>query len=118
MNWPLIIFPGIILAWALHRGWRTSPRIVEPAWRSHAAIMAAVLVGWSDLMMIIYGILTEMSGNGSCNHSLCTSVATIGFFAGPIGLFASLPGNEKRRWPVCGLSALMTVFWLAAGLGA
>src|SRR5215472_5528278 len=97
MNWPLIIFPGIILAWALHRWWRTSPRIVEPAWRSHAAIMAAVLVGGSDLMMIIYGILTEMSGNGSCNHSLCTSVATIGFFAGANRIVCESPGERKAE---------------------
>ena len=118
MNVPLIIFPGLILAWAIYRWWRTSPRILEPAWRSHAAIVAAVLVALSDLMMMVYGVLEEMSGNGSCDHSLCTSVATVGFFAGPFGFLTSLPGNGKLRWPACGLSVLMTVFWLIAGLAA
>jgi len=40
VNFPLLILPGVILAWALHRWWRTSPRNVEPAWRSYAAIGA------------------------------------------------------------------------------
>jgi len=82
MNVPLIIFPGLILAWALYRWWRTSPRILEPAWRSYAAIAAAVLVAVSDLMLIVYGVLVEMSGNGSSDHSLCPWVARLGFFQG------------------------------------
>ncbi len=118
MNWLLIILPGAILAWALQRWGRTSPRIVEPAWRSYAAIGATLLVASSDLMLIVYGVLVEMSGNGSCDHSLCPWVARLGFFAAPIGLLASLPGNGKLRWPACGLSAFMTLLWLVAGLAA
>src|SRR5215472_10958001 len=101
-----------------YRWWRTSPRILEPAWRSYAAIAAAVLVAVSDLMLMVYGVLVEMSGNGSSDHSLCPWVARLGFLAGPFGFLATLPGNGKLRWPGCALSALMAIFWLIAGLAA
>jgi len=118
VNIPLLILPGVILAWALHRCWRTSPRNVEPAWRSYAAIGASGLVAWSSFWLIVYGILVEMGTTGTCEYWVCGLIALSGFSAAPLGFVASLAGNGKLRWPACGLSAFMTLFWLAAGLGA
>jgi hypothetical protein len=33
------------------------------------------------------------------------------------GLFTSILGKGKLRWPSCGLSVLMTFLWFAAALG-
>ena len=118
MNLPLLILPGVILAWALHRWWRASPRIVEPPWRSYGAIGASGLVAWSSFLSIVYGILVEMGRTGTCEYWVCGLIALSGFSAAPLGFLASLVGNGKLRWPACGLSAFMTLLWLAAGLGA
>ena len=118
MNVPLLILPGVILAWALHRWWRTSPRIVEPVWRSYAAIGASGLATWSIFLFIVYSILVAMGTTGTCEYWVCGLIALSGFAAAPLGFLASLPGNGKLRWPACGLSALVTAFWLIAGLAA
>src|SRR6267143_970758 len=47
-----LLFPGLpllILVWALWRWLRTTPRIVEPAWRSYVAIGAISLAGKGKL---------------------------------------------------------------------
>lgn len=118
MNAPLIILPGLILAFVVWHWLETSPRIVEPAWRSYAAIGASGLVAWSIFLFTVYAILVGMGTTGTCEYWVCGLIALSGFAAAPLGFLASLLGNGKLRWPACGLSALMTVFWLIVGLAA
>jgi len=104
-----------ILIWAVRRWWRTSPRIGMPPWRGHLAIGAIALVGLSELLWIVFGVLLNVSiGRGESYESLVKWIAGLGMFAAPAGLLASLFGKGTLRRPACGLAIVMGILWVAS----
>jgi hypothetical protein len=57
--------PLLILAWAVWRWWRKSPKVGVPAWGSYLAIGALVLVGFQGLVGIVFSAWAGASGGAS-----------------------------------------------------
>jgi len=116
--WPL--FPGLpllVLAWALWRWLRTTPRIVEPAWRSYVAIGAIGLAGVSALLWVVSLIWARAIGGFPFYDPVLLRFYRWGFLTSVLGLFVSLVGKGKLRWPTTGLSLLMSMLWFMAATG-
>ena len=103
------------LVWAIRHWWRATPKIVAPAWRSWLSLGAATLVGLSELLWVVSAIWIVVSGGGSYDR-MFQRIVTLGFFAAPAGLLASLFGKGALRWPACSLSILTMCSWLVLGL--
>src|SRR5260370_4708915 len=95
-----IVTPPAILVWAIRRWWRTSPRIAAPAWRSYLAIAAIVLVGLSQLLLIVTGVWADVSGGGGFpSNPAFIWLLGFGFLAAPAGvpLVIVFENNLKRQ---------------------
>jgi hypothetical protein len=120
--WCLLVLATLTtLIWAVKRWWRTSPRIGTPAWKGYLAVGAIALVGLSELLWILFGILVNV-GRGDSYDTLLTWTAGLGLYAAPAALLASLFGKGILRWPACTLSIVMgglwvALFWLFSGTG-
>src|SRR5260221_12693719 len=112
----LLIAPPVILIWALQRWWRTSPRISPPVWRSYVAIAAIGLAGVSVLLWFVSGFRARAVGGFYVDDRALIWFVRFGFLAGPAGFFARLFGKGTLRGPACGLSAFMTLLWIAKGI--
>lgn len=116
--WPL--FPGLpllILALALWRWLHNAPRIVEPAWRSYVAIVAMSFAGVSALLWVVSLVWARLIGGFPFYDPVLLRFYRWGFLTSALGLFVSLVGKGKLRWPTTGLSLLMSMLWLMAAAG-
>jgi|SRR5215467_2771503 len=109
--------PPAILIWALRRWWRISPRISEPAWRSYLAIGAIGFAGISSLLWLVSLIWARVIGGFPYYDHVLLGFYRWGGWTSTVGLFISLIGKGKLRWPACGLSFLMELFWAMAAMG-
>jgi hypothetical protein len=108
---PLV--PLGFLAWSVRRWLHTTPRIVSPAWRCYFAFTATSLAGVSVLVWIVMEIWARAIGGFPFYDPILMRLYAWGFMTGFAGLVAGLVGKGKLRWPACGVSALMTLLWLA-----
>ena len=108
---------AVPLVWVIRRWWRTTPKIIAPAWRSYLAIGAIALVGLSELLWSVFGIWVSVNGGWSDNP-VFLRVFGFGFYAALAALLASLFGKGTLRWPACGLSTALTFWWIYTGLVA
>src|ERR1700687_4557583 len=110
------VSPPAILVWAIRRWWRTTPRIGVPAWRSYLAVGAISFAALSELLWIISGFWARAIGGFHVYDPMLIWFVRFGFLAGPAGLLTSLFGKGLLRWPDWGLSAGMTLLWIARRL--
>src|SRR5258707_7593569 len=113
----LLIAPPVILIWALQRWWRTSPRISPPVWRSYVAIAAIGLAGVSVLLWFVSGFRARAVGGFYVDDRALIWFVRFGFLAGPAGFLARLVWEGTVRGAACGLSAFMTLLWIATWVG-
>jgi hypothetical protein len=109
--------PLLILFWAIWRWAHVSPRIGRPTWRYYVAFAAASLAGVSSLLWVISLVWARVIGGFPFYDPILLRFYRWGFLTAAGGLLVSLVGKGKLRWPTCGLSALMVLFWFAAALG-
>ena len=109
-----LLFAGS-LVWAIWRWWRTPSRVIAPPWRSYFAIGSILLVAVSELLYNVWGIWVSVNGGWS-DSPVMLRVFGFGFYAALAGLLASLFGKGILRWPACGLSAVLTFWWIYTGL--
>jgi hypothetical protein len=109
--------PPAILVWAVERWWRISPRISEPSWRSYVAIGAIASAGISSMLWLVSIVWARVIGGFPYYDPVLLRFYHWGFWTSTVGLFISLIGKGKLRWPACGLSFLMELFWAMAAMG-
>src|SRR5437773_11314341 len=111
-----VVLPLAILAWAFWRWARSSPRIVVPPWRSYVALAAIGLAGISSLLWLTGFIWARVIGGFPFYDPVHMSLMRCGILTSFVGLLVSFVGKGKLRWPACGVSLLMTLFWAMAAL--
>jgi hypothetical protein len=109
--------PLVILAWAIWRWFRASPRIGVPVWRGYVAIVAIGLAGMSALLWVVSLIWARAIGGFPYYDPVLLRFYGWGSTTSAIGLLFSFVGKGKLRWPACGLSFLMTALWFMAAMG-
>ena len=112
----LAVAPAVFI-WTLRHWVKSSPKVMEPSWRSYTAIAAITLVGFSILLWIGAQIWAWVIGGFPFYDPVLLSFYRWGALTSLAGLLASLGGNGKLRWPSFGLSILMMFSWLAAATG-
>jgi hypothetical protein len=109
--------PLLILFWAVWLRAHSTPRICTPAWRSYLAFAATAFVSLSVLLWVVSLLWARVIGGFPFYDPALLRFYRWGFLTSLAGLLTSVVGKGKRRWPSCGLSALMAFLWFAAALG-
>jgi hypothetical protein len=109
---PLVIFARAIWRWL-----RASPRIGVPAWRGYVAMVGIGLAGVSALLWVVSLIWARAIGGFPFYDPVLLRFYRWGFLTSALGLFVSLVGKGKLRWPTTGLSLLMSMLWFMAATG-
>lgn len=112
----MVGLPVAILIWAIQRWFRSSPRIVDPAWRSYVALVAISLAGISSMLSLTTYIWARVIGGFPFYDPVHLSLMRWGILTSFVGLIVSFVGKGRLRWPACGVSFFMTLLWTMAAL--
>jgi len=106
------VLAPVVFVWAGWRWWKTKPKFEEPLWRAYWGLAAFGLGGLSLLVWMISIVWAlAVAGFPYFDPGLLQFYRT-GLYLGLAGVFASIPGQGKLRWPACVISFIMAVLWV------